>query len=103
MERTILHVILHFFVPFALAIIVWREKWIRPFLIMALTIAVDLDHLLAEPIFDPNRCSIGTHPLHSWPAIGVYLACLLSPRVRIAALGLLIHMALDGTDCLRLF
>jgi len=103
MDRTILHVILHFFVPFAVAKTVWREKWIRPFLIMSLTIAVDLDHLLAEPIFDPNRCSIGTHPLHSWSAICVYLACLLSPHLRIAALGLLIHMALDSTDCLFMF
>ena len=103
MESTILHVILHFFVPLAVAKIVWREKWIRPFLIMALTIAVDLDHLLAEPIFDPNRCSIGTHPLHSWSAIGVYLACLLSPHLRIVASGLLIHMTLDGIDCLWLF
>ena len=98
-----MHVILHFFVPFVVAKTFWREKWSRPFLIMALTIAVDLDHLLAEPIFDPNRCSIGTHPLHSCPAIGVYLACLLSPHLRIAALGLLIHMALDGADCLWLF
>ena len=103
MERTLLHLILHFFVPFAVAKTVWREKWILPFSIMALTIAVDLDHLLAEPIFDPNRCSIGTHPLHSWPAIVVYLACLLSPHLRIAALGLLIHMTLDGTDCLWSF
>jgi len=102
MEPTILHVILHFFVPLAVAKTVWRKKWIRPFLIMALTITVDLDHLLAEPIFDPNRCSIGTHPLHSWPAIGVYLAFLLSPHLRIVASGLLIHMALDGTDCLLL-
>ena len=103
MERTILHVILHFFVPFAVAKTVWREKWILPFSIMALTIAVDLDHLLAEPIFDPNRCSIGTRLLHSWSAISVYLACLLSPHLRIAALGLLIHMTLDGTDCLWSF
>ena len=100
MERTILHMILHFFVPFAVAKTVWRKKWIRPFLIMAITIAVDLDHLFVEPIFDPNRCSISTHPLHSWSAIGVYIACLLSPHLRIAALGLLIHMALDGIDCL---
>ena len=102
MERSILHVILHFFVPFVVAKTFWRNNWIRPFLIMALTIAVDLDHLLAEPIFDPNRCSIGTHPLHSLPAIGVYLACLLSPHLRIVASGLLIHMTLDGTDCLWL-
>ena len=70
-----MHVILHFFVPFAVAKTIWREKWIRPFLIMALTIAVDLDHLLVEPIFCPNRCSIGTHPyirglllVFTWPA-----------------------------------
>ena len=98
-----MHVILHFFVPFAVAKTVWREKWIRPFLIMILTIAVDLDHLLAEPIFDTNRCSIGTHPLNSWPTIGVYLAGLLSPHLRIATLVLLIHMALDGIDCLWLY
>jgi hypothetical protein len=41
---------------------------------MALTIIVDLDHLLADPIYDPNRCSIGFHPLHSYPAIVIYLA-----------------------------
>ena len=103
MESTILHVILHFLVPLAVAKMVWRKKWIRPFLIMAITIVVDLDHLLADPIFDPTRCSINVHPLHSWPAIIVYLVCLLSPNLRIVSLGLLIHMALDGTDCLSLF
>ena len=102
MESTILQVILHFFVPLAVAKAVWREKWTRPFLLMAITIAVDLDHLFADPIFDPTRCSINTHPLHSWTAIVVYLACLLSPNLRIVALGLLIHMSLDGTDCLLL-
>ena len=103
MESYILHVILHILVPLAVAKAVWSKKWTRPFLIMAITIAVDLDHLLADPIFDPNRCSIGTHPLHSWPAFGVYFACLFSPQLRIAALGLLIHMSLDGVDCLFLF
>ena len=66
---------------------------------MGITIAVDLDHLLADPIFDPNRCSLGFHPLHSWLAIGIYLVSLFSPRLRIIAIGLLIHMVLDGIDC----
>ena len=66
---------------------------------MALTFALDFDHLLAEPVFDPNRCSLGFHPLHSWPAIGIYLVSLFSSRLRIIAIGLLIHMVLDGTDC----
>ena len=67
---------------------------------MILTMMVDLDHLLADPIFDPDRCGIGFHPLHSWPAIAVYLVAIFSSRLRIIALGLLIHMVLDGTDCL---
>ena len=67
---------------------------------MALTFAVDFDRLLAEPVFDPNRCSLGFHPLHSWPAIAVYLVAIFSSRLRIVALGLLIHMGLDGADCL---
>ena len=103
MEHSIIHMILHFLVPFMVAKAGWRETWIRAFMIMTLTLAVDIDHLLTDPVFDPNRCSIGLHPLHSWQAIGVYLALLLSPRFRITALGLLIHMVLDGTDCLWIF
>ena len=76
MERSIIHIILHFLVPFIVAKTAWRELWLRPFIIMALTFAVDFDHLLAEPVFDPNRCSLGFHPLHSWPAIGIYLVSL---------------------------
>ena len=99
MERSIIHIILHFLVPFIVAKTVWREQWLRPFIIMASTFAVDFDHLLAEPVFDPNRCSLGFHPFHSWPAIGIYLVSLFSPRLRIIVIGLLIHMVLDGTDC----
>ena len=100
MERTIIHMTLHFLVPFMVAKTVWKDNWFSPFIIMALTIAVDFDHLLADPIFDPNRCGLGFHPLHSWPAIAVYLVAIFSSRLRIVALGLLIHMGLDGTDCL---
>ena len=76
--------------------ICWRENWVRLFIIMMWTITVDFDHLLSDPILDPNRCSLGFHTLHSWPAILVYLAGLLTPLVRIVASGLLIHMVLDG-------
>ena len=94
MERTIVHMILHFLVPFMVAKTAWKGNWLFPFIIMALTIAVDFDHLLADPIFDPNRCGLGFHPLHSWPAIAVYLVAIFSPRLRIVTLGLLIHMEL---------
>ena len=100
MERTIVHMILHFLVPFVVAKTAWKENWLFPFIIMVLTIEVDLDHFLADPIFDPNHCVLGFHPLHSWPAIAVYLVAIFSSRLRIVSLGLLIHMGLDGTDCL---
>lgn len=69
---------------------------------MLATLLVDLDHLLANPVFDPNRCSIGFHPLHSYYAIVVYVGLLFFPKTRIVAIGLLLHMATDCLDCLWL-
>jgi hypothetical protein len=71
---------------------------------MVSTALVDLDHLLASPVFDPERCSIGFHPLHSHYAIGLYCLLLLVPNryVRIIAVGLLLHMLTDFQDCLWL-
>ena len=99
MFRPIVHLILHFAVPAAVARTAFADRWKKAFFIMALTMVVDLDHLLADPIFDPDRCSIGFHPLHTWPALIAYLAMTAVPRLRIVGLGLLIHMALDGIDC----
>ena len=42
-------------------------------LIMVSTMVIDLDHLLANPVYGPQRCGIGFHPLHSYLAIVVYL------------------------------
>lgn len=61
---------------------------------------VDLDHLLATPLFDACRCSINFHPLHSYPAIAVYVVLLFVPKLRIIAIGLLLHMATDQLDCM---
>ena len=69
-------------------------------MMMLAAMIVDLDHLLADPIYDPNRCGLGFHPLHSWPAIVVYLVLTVIAPTRLIGLGLLIHMALDGLDCL---
>jgi len=63
------------------------------------TMLVDLDHLLADPLYDPNRCSIGFHPLHQFIPIGTYGLMLLHRKTRIIGLGLSIHMLLDGSDC----
>jgi hypothetical protein len=62
--------------------------------------AVDLDHLLASPIYDSHRCSIDFHPLHSYPAMLLYLILTAFPKSRIIGLGLLLHMGIDLTDCL---
>jgi hypothetical protein len=102
MQWLIIHVILHFMTPVVLARFAYPDRWKRLSIIMVLTMLVDLDHFLANPIFDPLRCSIGFHPLHSYPAIAIYLLMLAIPRLRFLALGLLIHMGLDGLECIRL-
>jgi hypothetical protein len=95
-----LHLALHFLLPGVVAWLAFRSRWRRAWLIMVATMAVDLDHLLASPIYDPARCSIGFHPLHGSVAIAGYVVLSLWPRTRLVGLGLLIHMALDAADCL---
>jgi hypothetical protein len=91
---------LHVMVPLGVAVGFYRTRWRRAWLIMLVTLLVDLDHLVADPIYDPGRCSIGYHPLHTAPAIAVYAVLLFPRATRLPALGLVIHMALDGLDCL---
>jgi hypothetical protein len=98
--QPILHYSLHFLFPFLIAWFFYREKWLKAGLIMVSTMLVDLDHLLANPIFDPNRCSINFHFLHTYWAIGFYVILLLFPKARIVAIGLLFHMLTDFEDCL---
>lgn len=97
--RPIVHILLHFVVPAAVARAAWPRRFFKAFGILVATMLVDLDHLLADPLYDPNRCSIGTHPLHTAPAIVLYAGLLAFKPTRIVAVGLLIHMALDGIDC----
>jgi hypothetical protein len=99
MLQIVVHYSLHFLFPGLLAYIFFRAEWRKAWLIMLLTMLVDLDHLLADPVFDPNRCSIGFHPLHSAPAIALYFIMLFIPRLRIIATGLLFHMLTDSLDC----
>lgn len=96
-----LHAFLHVAVPGLVAFTFYRPRWLRAWLVLAATILVDLDHLLATPIFDPNRCSIDFHPLHTWWAIGAYALLLVPKPTRLVAIGLLLHMALDYTECVR--
>jgi hypothetical protein len=95
----LLHILLHFLTPALIATSFFRTQWKQVYLLMLATMVVDLDHLLADPIYDPDRCSIGFHPLHQPVFIGLYIALFLFPRTRIIGIGLVLHMALDSIDC----
>lgn len=106
--RTVVHYSLHFLAPFLLALLFFPDgKRRKAYLIMFATMLVDLDHLLATPVFSPHRMSIGFHPLHSYPAIVLYalMCCLPYGRHRYLpwwgraiAIGLLFHMFTDWQD-----
>jgi len=99
MSHSVLHVALHFLIPGLIAILFFKKRWRQAWLIMVLTMAVDLDHLMANPIYDPNRCSINFHPLHSYLAILLYGLMAAFSKTRLIGLGLLLHMAIDLGDC----
>lgn len=98
--RPLLHILLHVLVPLATARLFWPAQWKRAALWMLAGWLIDIDHLLADPVYAPGRCSIGFHPLHTWPAIAVYGVLALPHRTRWFGVGLLIHVVLDGIDCL---
>ena len=95
-----IHIVLHLVAPGIIAVLFYKKRWQSAWLFMALTMVVDLDHLLADPIYDPTRCSIGFHPLHTYPAILAYCIITAIPKLRLIGLGLLIHMGVDLTDCI---
>ncbi|MDH3714031.1 MAG: DUF6122 family protein [Gammaproteobacteria bacterium] len=98
--RAVVHLLLHLLLPALAARVGYPARWQRAWLVMMAAMLIDLDHLLAEPIFDPTRCSIGFHPLHSYYAAAGYVVLLAVPGLRMLAIGLLIHIVLDGVDCL---
>lgn len=103
MFQTIVHYSLHFLAIGLIAYLYDKKHWKKAWLILALTMLVDADHLLASPIFMPGRCSIGFHPLHSYYAVGVYLLGAVFVKhkwTRLVCVGLLFHMFTDALDCL---
>lgn len=94
-----IHYGLHFIFPILIAFLYDQKHWIKIYFILLATMLVDLDHLLANPIFDAKRCSINFHPLHTFWAIGFYFLLLFHKKTRIVAIGLLFHMITDFIDC----
>jgi hypothetical protein len=97
--KFLIHYSFHFIVPAIIAVAFFKENWKKVYLIFIATMFIDVDHLLANPIFDQNRCSINFHPLHSYVAIAIYFLLLIWKKSRILALGLLLHILADTIDC----
>ena len=94
------HYGLHFGLPLIIALLFFKQNWLKAYLIMLLAFAIDFDHLFANPIFDPNRCSINFHPLHSYYAIATYFILLVPKKTRLIGIGLIAHIIADTADCL---
>jgi len=99
MLQQLIHYTLHFLVPGLIAGIFFRKEWKKAWLIMVATMLVDMDHILSDPIFAANRCSIGFHPLHSYWAFFIYFLFIFRKETRIIGIGLLFHMLTDFIDC----
>ena len=54
MLRTIVHYSLHLLAPGLIALAFGKARWRTAYLVMLATMAIDLDHLLATPVFDPT-------------------------------------------------
>ncbi|MEO9953659.1 DUF6122 family protein [Nonlabens sp.] len=102
--QTFVHYFLHIAFPLVIAIIFFKKEWKKTYLILLATMLVDLDHLLATPVFEAHRCSINYHPLHSYYAILFYIGLLfLKKPFKIIGIGLLFHMFTDLVDCLFMY
>jgi hypothetical protein len=122
-NRSAIHMLLHVLAPLIAAylyvLLVNRSLPVLSFkivfLLLMATMSVDIDHILATPIYSPGRCSIWFHPLHTfWPMVIYGLMTVLPIGFKlvrgsvtkgqlvtgILGAGLIIHMILDWSDCL---
>ncbi len=95
---------LHFLVPLIVSLLFFRsdsnkKAWLKAYLIMMAGMLIDIDHLLATPIYDAGRCSIGFHLLHTLIPISLYFLMCFFKKTRILGIGLMIHIILDSIDC----
>lgn len=102
--QTFIHYFLHLGFPFFIAYVFFRKDWKRVYLLLLATMLIDLDHLLANPIFQANRCSIHFHPLHSYYIMPLYLGLVFFRKpFNIIGLGLSLHLLTDLNDCLMTY
>lgn len=104
--RTLVHYGMHFLAPYFIARLWCGRSQRTVYLLLLGTMAIDLDHLLVRPIFDPERCSVGFHLLHSYSMIVLYaLLCVLPYErlgwpwwLRVLGVGLCFHILTDAQD-----
>jgi len=98
--KFIIHYSFHFIVPGFIAYIFFKENWKKTYLLFIAAIIIDIDHVLASPIFDPDRCSINFHPLHTYYAMLLYVVLAIWKKTRVFGIALLLHLLADAIDCL---
>lgn len=98
--RFVIHYGLHFLFPGVLAYLFFKDRWKLVWVLLIATMLIDLDHLWASPIYDPQRCSLDVHLLHSNYALLIYLGLFAYKKTRVIGLGLLLHLVTDYIDCL---
>ncbi|MFC5046372.1 DUF6122 family protein [Aquimarina hainanensis] len=99
MTRFLIHYGCHFIIPVFFALIWYPKTWKKTYLIFLAAMLIDLDHLFANPVFDPNRCSVGFHYLHTYIAIGSYFVLTAFKKTRLIGFSLLWHILTDQIDC----
>lgn len=99
MLRFLMHYGIHFLIPILVAFLFFKENRTRAVILLLAGILIDVDHVFADTIFDPNRCSVNFHPLHSYWAILMYVVLLGFKKARIFGIALLIHILADLVDC----
>lgn len=97
--KFLIHYSFHFIIPGYIAYLFFKKHWKKVYFIFIAAIIIDIDHLLATPIFDPNRCSINFHPLHTYYAIAIYIVLAGWKKTRVFGIALLLHMLADTIDC----
>lgn len=95
-----MHYGIHFIVPLFIAYFFFKEHRLKAAIILLAGIIIDIDHVIATPIFDTMRCSINFHPLHSYWAIGIYTVMVFYKKTRLWGIAFLIHILADIVDCL---
>ena len=102
MVQAFIHYGIHLGLPLIISILFFKSNWKFSYIIMLLGLLIDVDHFMANPIFNPNRCSINFHPLHSYYAVAIYIMLALYRKTRLLGIGLVIHIIADATDCLMM-